>query len=373
MKIVLIGPTYPFRGGVSHYTTLLCKELKKKHQIKFLSFSRPYPNWLFPGESIIDKSKKPIKEKGVERTIDWANPLSWVATAFKIKNFNPELVIFTWYIWGWSIPFAVIILIIKVFTNIKILFICHNVIEHEPTWWKNYLTKIVLPTSNYYIVHSKSDYKKLKNIVPKAQIKITFHPTYRIFKLKDIKKYTAKKKLNLNGRVILFFGHVRPYKGLIYLLQALPIVLKELDVTLIVAGEFWEDKKKYQNLIKRLNIAKHVKIFDQYIPNEKVALYFSAADFVVMPYISASGTGIAQLALGLGKAVVGTNVGDLPEVIENGRRGLIVKPKSSKELANAIIRMYQENLIQKFSQNIKKDKDLFSWSNLITIIESFNI
>lgn len=371
MNIALVGPTYPFRGGISHYTTLLYRELKKKHSVKFFSFSRPYPKFLFPGDASFDKSKKPIKADKVKRILDWACPFSWISVAQKIKKFKPDLVIFPWWMWGWAIPFATIAILAKTFSKTKILFLCHNVIEHETAWWKNLLTKFALSTGNYYIVHSKSDFNKLKHVFPKAKIKKTFHPTYEIFKLRKLTKTAAQKKLGISGNTILFFGYIRPYKGLRYLLQALPLVLKKIDVTLLVAGEFWEDREKYQDLIKQLGITKNVKIFDEYIPNEELGIYFSATDLVLLPYTSATGTGITQIAFGFEKPVIGTKVGDLLEVIENGRRGPVVSPQNSKELAEAIIKCYQENLIEKFSKNIKQDKKLFSWSNLVVAIESF--
>jgi len=370
MKIVLIGPTYPFKGGISHYTTLLFKELKKRHQVKFLSFSRPYPKFLFPGKTSFDNSKKMLRVKGAKRIIDWANPLSWILAVYRIKKFKPDLIIFPWWMWGWAIPFTTISLLVKILTKARVLFICHNVVEHESSWWKNFLRRIVLSTGNYYIVHSKSDFNQLKRIFPRARIKKTFHPTYEVFKFKKLTKTSARKKLRIKEKTLLFFGHIRSYKGLSFLLKALPLILKKINLVLVIAGEFWEEKKKYQDLIKRLKLQKNVKIFDKYIPNEEVGIYFSAADLVVMPYTSATGTGITQIAFGFNKPVIGTSVGDLPEAIENKKRGLIVPPKNPKKLAEAIIKCYQGNLIPVFEKNIKRDKHLFSWDNLVTTIEN---
>ena len=371
MKIAVIGPTYPFKGGISHYTTILCKELQKKHHTVLFSFSRPYPKILFPGDNSRDKSKRIIRISNVRKTIDWANPFSWVKTALAIKRENFDLIIFQWWMWGWAIPFTIISLLNKVFSKIKILFLCHNVIEHESSWWKNLLAKITLSTGDYYIVHSKLNLKELKRMIPRKKIKKTFHPSYEIFRNKKIAKISARKKLGIKGKTILFFGYIRPYKGLSFLLRALPIVLNKIKVNLIIAGEFWEDKKKYDKLIKKLKIKKNVKVFDKYVPNEEIGIFFSAADLVVLPYVSATGTGVTKIAFGFNKPVIGTKVGDLPEVIENGRRGLVVSPQNPKELAKAIIKCYQKNLIPVFEKNIKQDKSLFSWENLVKIIESF--
>lgn len=371
MKIVLIGPTYPFKGGISHYTTLLYQELKKKHLVRFFSFSRPYPKFLFPGNASFDKSKKPIKADKVEKVIDWACPLSWFLTALKIKQFKPNLVIFPWWMWGWATPFFTIAVLSKVLAKTKILFICHNVIEHESAWWKKILAKVTLFTGNFYITHSKQDVRNLKKFFPSKPIKKIFFPTYKPLSFQKVSKSCARKQLKVGKNIILFFGYIRPYKGLVYLLSALPEVAKVMPITLIIAGEFWENRKKYDNMISKLKIKKHVKIFDGYIPNEKIGLFFSAADLIILPYISATGSAVTQLAFGFNKPVVGTSVGDLPEVVESGRRGLIVPPKNPRKLADAIIKCYQENLIPVFEKNIKKDERLFSWDNLVKTIESF--
>lgn len=371
MRIVLIGPTFPFRGGISHYTTLLYRELKKRHEVKFFSFSRPYPKFLFPGDTSFDKSKKPLEVTETERIVDWANPLSWLIVAKRARDFDPDLVIFPWWMWGWAIPFAVVTLLAKALTSAKILFICHNVIEHETAWWKKLLTKMALSPGDFYIVHSQPDFEKLKRFFPRPRIKKAFLPIFEIVASGKISRERAKKKLGIKGNAILFFGYVRPYKGLRYLFQALPDVLKQVNLDLIVAGEFWEDKESYQALAKELGIERRTKIFDQYIPNEELQFYFAASELLIAPYVSATGTATTRLAFGFEKPIVGTAVGDLPEVIDNGRRGLVVPPEDPQALAEAIIRCYRENLIEIFSKNIREDEDLFSWERLVKTIESF--
>ena len=368
-KFVIVGPTYPFKGGISHYTTLLYHELKKYHEVKFLSFSRAYPKFFFPGNSSFDSSKKEIKAEA-ERIVDWASPFSWFSAGKKIKEYCPDIVIFPWWMWGWAIPFRVIASLSKK-CGAKVLFICHNVEEHESAFWKRLLARFALSSGDFYIVHSESEFKKLKNMFPEAKIEKVFHPSYEVFHFEQIPKTKAQEEIGIKGNAILFFGYVRPYKGLIYLLKAMPRVLKEIPLTLLIAGEFWEDKEKYKKAIEGLKIEEHVKICDGYVPNEKIGIYFSAVDLVVMPYISATGTGITQIAFGFGKPVIGTNVGDLPEVIEHGRRGLIVPPADSEALADAIIKCFKENLIETFSKNIENDRKIFSWERLRKAIESF--
>jgi len=159
-----------------------------------------------------------------------------------------------------------------------------------------------------------------------------------------------------------------------YLLEALARVLEELkDITLLIAGEFWQDKAVYLDLIDRLGIRDKVKIFDQYIPNEEVEKYFRAADVVVLPYLSVTGSGVVQVALGLERPVITTNIGSLKRIVLHGKTGYLVEPANADALANSILKFFRENKEEEFTENIRKRRELFSWERLVKIIESFHI
>ena len=369
MKICLIGPTYPYRGGISHYTTLLYKHLLSRHEVKFISFKRQYPKLLFPGKSDIDPSQTHIQEDGVQRILDSMNPTSWLRVASKIIKINPELLIIPWWVSFWAPQFWTISLIVKIFCNSKILFLCHNVVEHESIWIDKILTRIVLKNGDFYIVHSTEDKQNLLSMFPEAKVKKSFHPTYDVFNIGDFNPRTVRKKYGIEGNIILFFGFVREYKGLKYLIKSLPEVLSKRNITLLIVGEFWKDKDEYLHLINDLGIKDKIIIVDEYVPNEDVGFYFSAADLVVQPYISATGSGIIQIAFGFNKPVVATNVGCLPEVVEDGKTGYLVPPKDSHDLAKAIIKFFQEGNSREFSQNVEKDKYKFSWDRMVDVIE----
>jgi glycosyltransferase involved in cell wall biosynthesis len=373
MRICLIGPTYPFRGGISHYTTLLFRHLKKQHNAYFFAFKRQYPKWLYPGKGDKDVSGKPIYENEVDFVLDSLNPITWISVFIKIRKINPELVIFPWWVSFWAPQFYTIITLVKRFTSAKILFICHNVVEHESKTIDKFLTGVVLKMGNFFIVHSDDDLNNLKEIVSNANIKKSFHPTYKVFDTGTIDKNEAKKKLKIEGHTILFFGFVRPYKGLTYLLDAIPLVIEQMDINLLIVGEFWNGKDDYLKQIKHLNIQKWVKVINKYVPNEEVEIYFAASDVVVLPYISATGSGIVQTAFGCNRPVISTNVGSLPEVITHGKTGYIVPPRDSKAIAEAIISFYKKETEREFAINILREKKKFSWSRLIETIESFHI
>lgn len=364
----MIGPTYPIRGGIAHYNTMLVKNLKKRHIVKLISFKRQYPSFIFPGKTQIDNSGYKVKVES-EHIIDSMNPYTWGIAFREIKLWQPELIILHWvtiYMW---LQYAIIIYLIKKYTETKVLMICHNVKQHEHVPGERWFTKIAFNNVDYFIVHSEEDRTNLKRIIPDAKIKKVFHPIYDMLKMYNITQCEAKSRLGISGNIILHFGFVRKYKGLIYLIKALPMILKEVDVKLLVVGEFWDNKQKYIDEIKRLKVEDSVIIIDKYIPNEEVELYFAAADVVVLPYVSATQSGVIQLAFGFNKPVITTNVGGLPEVVENGKTGYIVPPKDVNAIAEAIVRFYKGDKMDKFIHNIIGCKNKFSWNNMIEIIE----
>lgn len=370
MNIFLVGPTYPFRGGISHYTTLLFRHLRKRHDVTFLSFSRQYPRILYPGKSDIDPSKKHIQEEDACRILDSMNPLTWVKTAWRIVKNKPDLVIFPWWVSFWAPQFFTISILVKLFSSAKVLFLCHNVVEHESGLFDKLLTKVTLKKGDLFLVHSLEDKTNLLSMIPSAKVRTSYHPTYDIFNQKEWSPGSLKKKFGIGDRpIVLFFGFVREYKGLKYLLRALPAVLNKVEVSLFVVGEFWKDKEEYINLIKGLKLEKDVVVVDEYVPNEEIGLYFSAADLVVQPYVSATGSGIVQIAYGFGKPVIVTSVGSLPEVVEEGKTGYIVPPCSPEDLAKAIIKFFSENKKNSFKENIRLNNYEFSWDRLIDSIE----
>jgi len=373
MKISIIGPSYPFRGGISHYTTLLYRHLKKRHEGHFFAFKRQYPKWLFPGNTDKDNSSNPIREEGVENILDSLNPLTWCQVFLRIKRENPTLVIFPWWVSFWTPQFWTIATLIKMFTLARILFICHNVVEHESKWIDKILTRFVLKMGDFFIVHSAEDQQNLLSIFPEANVQISFHPTYDVFDFGDFDPDTMRKKYRIDGNIILFFGFIREYKGLKYLIRALPEVLSKVQVTLFVVGEFWKDKDEYIRLIKEVKIENNIILVDEYVPNEDVGYYFSAADLVAQPYTSATGSGVIQIAFGFNKPVIATEVGCLPEVVEDGKTGYLVPPESTHELAEAIIKFFEDGNVEDFSKNVRKENYKFSWEFLVKRIEELVI
>lgn len=361
-KICLLGPTYPYRGGIAHYNTLLAETLRQHRKLLFISFSQQYPSWLFPGESDRDPTKRPLTTPA-EYLLNPLNPLSWWKTLRRIKSWQPDLVIVPWWhpffapVWG-SLGRA----LKQALPTRKLLFLCHNVLPHENGRFDRLALRYALTPADGYLVHAESKAAQLKGLFPNATVVVHSHPTYAALG-------QGERPFSLpvpsDKPVLLFCGLIRPYKGLDILLQAMPLVLEEQAVHLAIVGEFWRDKASYEQQIEQQQLEPHLTLVDSYVPNDLLAAYIRRADVVVLPYRSATQSGIVQLAFGLGTPVITTNVGGLPEVVENGRSGLVVPPEDPAQLAKAINRYFANNLKMSFQDYIGQQQARFSWESLV--------
>ena len=356
-KIILVGPAYPYRGGNALFVAHLYEALSKSFDIEVINFTRLYPQLLFPGTRQEDVSKVPIKAHPSTRLIDSINPLTWFKTANYISRQNPDLVAFIWYqpFFGFSIG-TIARLIRKKFKG-RILFITENIISHESMFYDRILTRYALRSADKFLVLSDVVEKGIKTLYPDKKVFRSTLPIYDCYGFdQGLSKSEARKKLGIaeNKKVLLFFGYIRAYKGLMNLIEAMPYLLKEDEnYFLLIVGEFYESKEKYFERIKELNIGKNVLVIDEFVPNEEVGLYYSAADLVVLPYNSATQSGILNIAYGFKKPVVVTNVGGLPELVEDGKTGFIVEPHNPLALAEGIKKYFSASNIEEFPRNIE--------------------
>lgn len=371
MKCTLIGPTYPYRGGISHYVTLLCEHLRQKHDVQFLSFKSQYPSFLFPGKTDKDPSSQPLRTD-CDYLIAPLAPWTWFKAFWAIRRSQPELVILQWWVPYWAPTFASITFLVRRFTSSKILFICHNVVPHEGKKFDRLLAKLTLGQGHYFIVHSERDLSDLRMLLPQANVQKVALPSNRALAQGRMAKPEARAKLGLECNVILFFGFVRQYKGLVYLLRAMPKVLRRMDIHLLIVGEFWDDIASYAELIHELGLCHSVTVVNRYIPNEELGLYFSAADVVVLPYVDATQSAVIPLAYAFERPVITTTVGGLPDVVFGGETGILVPPGDSEALAQAIMRFFLSEPDQEWADAIARYRHKFSWERLVEAVESFD-
>ena len=374
MSLTVIGPTHPFRGGIAHYTTLLVRSLRARHSVRFFSYSRQYPHWLYPGNTDLDPSHSLLTHEAPSVKFDALNPLAWIRLAKEVKASNSRLVILQWSTVYWTPFYWLFLRSLGKRRQPKSVFICHNVMEHEPNRIKSTISRRVLNCADFFVTHSQWDRDNLARWLAPSRagaIRVCPHPVYEHLGQPVLSKAEAKAELGIRAeRVVLFFGFIRDYKGLRYLIESLPQVRAKLDVHLLIAGEIWVDATPYHELISRLGISDGVTFVEGYIPNEEVARYFAVSDLVVIPYVTATQSGIVQLAYGFGKPVVVSRVGGLPEVVEEGVTGYLVPPKDSVSISNAVLDFYQHNREAAMSESVRQKRAAFSWEQLCRTIEN---
>ncbi len=368
MKICLIGPAPPLRGGISHYNTELATEFAREHEVILVSFSRQYPTLLFPGRTQLDPSALRPRLR-TEALLDSINPLSWLRAGRRIAELAPDLLLAHWWNPFFAPSIGTTVRVVKKKSPAPVAFICHNITPHERFPGTRRLTRFALAAGNVWVVHSETDRRALESLHLEGQTLKTPQPPGRGFG-DPIDKEEAKRRLGVPGNILLFFGFIRHYKGLPYLLQAMPLVLQEVDCLLLIVGEFYEGKDRCLDLINTLGLAPKVRVIDQFVPDDEVGLYFSAADLVLLPYESATQSAIVPLAYAFERPVVATRVGGLPEAVRHGETGLLVEPHDPAGLAGAIIRFFTDHLEERFRRHIQRLRNDFSWKDLAAILEA---
>lgn len=371
MKIVIVGTSYPYRGGIAAFTDRLATEFVKEGiDIEVVTFKLQYPSFLFPGKTQYSDAKAPAGFY-IERKINSISPLNWIKVGREIRKKNPDIVIFTYWMSFFAPCFGIIARVIKRRCNARCIGLIHNMIPHE----KSVLDKMFAP----YFVKAMDGFVALSQSVlddvasldkqgkPKCMVP---HPLYDHYG-EIMKRNEALKHLDLdpNYRYCLFFGLVRAYKGLDLLIDAFADErLRKNDVKLIVAGEFYDDEKPYLEQIKKHNLEDFIIIENQYISDDNVKYYFNVADIVVQPYKSATQSGVTQIAYHFEKPMLVTNVGGLGEIIPDGKVGYVVEPKPSS-IADALVDFFENGRFDAFVEGVRDEKQTYQWSNMTAAIK----
>lgn len=372
MRIVIVGPVHPFRGGISQFTAHLFEVLSQRNEVLSINFKRQYPSFLFPGKTQYDRSNIFLQIPN-ERLLTPYNPFSFSSTAGRIIDYKPDLVIFNYWIPFMSIAYGIISRKIKQKQDIKILTIAHNLESHEKWVFSEKLMKYGMQYSDSIVTLSRSVYDEGKRIFPKKNITLGFHPTYTFYNNNRFNKQEAKEKMDLMGKkVILFFGYIKPYKGLDILINSLPFVLEQMpDAHLLIVGEVYGSSKPYYNLINKLKLNDKVTFRRQFVPNEEVEVFFKAADVLALPYKQATQSGVAQIAFDMGLGAVVTPVGGLPEIIEDKETGIVARSTTPQDFALAIKEFFKLEG-NKITENVTKEHERYSWDNFVNLIISSN-
>ena len=371
MKIALISVFPPYRGGIATHSYILYENLiKQNHDVMVVNYLKQYPSFLFPGKNQFDINDLDVKNQSL-RLINTMSPKTWKQTSETIIDYNPDVVIFRF----WNPFFAISLGLIAKYLKKKnfskpLLSICDNIIPHENFLGSSLLTKFYLKYIDGFVVQSETVKNELESLKKDAKIVKRFHPIYDIYG--DRKNKTeSKKQLGIKSKhVILFFGIIREYKGLDVLIESINILKNKLDdFHLLIVGECYENINKYLSLINQFELNHLVTFINEYVSEKDISKYFSCSDVVVLPYKSASQSGVIQIAYNFNTPVVTTDVGGLSEYIDDGNTGVLVESKNPIQLSEVLYDNLVNDCFNQFSKNIEDYKKKFSWEYFIEGID----
>ena len=362
MKIICIGPGYPLRGGISNFNTALCSNLAAAgHEASIISFSLQYPGFLFPGTSQFEPGDPP-SGISIRPMINSVNPLSWIRTARRVRRESPDIVILHHWMPFTAMSLGAIARRLGKKKSFPIIAVCHNVVPHEKQAGWKILNRRLLRACDGFVVLSRSVLDDLSMFTTNENKVFVPNPVYDIFG-EPVDREEAARYLGLDPgeRYLLFFGLVRKYKGLDLLLNAFARVKDEIeDLRLVIAGEFYEGKDEYMQMIADLSLRGHILLRDQFIPSGEVKYYFSLADLVVQPYRTATQSGISQIAYHFGVPMLVTDVGGLAEIVPDRKVGYVT-PVDEEAIAGAILDFFRNGRAAEFRKNILSERKRFSW------------
>jgi glycosyltransferase involved in cell wall biosynthesis len=369
-SVIIIGPALPLRGGLATFNQRLAKEfIDEGYNASIYSFSLQYPSFLFPGKT--QYTDEPAPENiTIHSVINSINPFNWIKVGNWLKKQKPDFIVVRFWLPFMGPALGTILRRIRKNKHTKIICIADNIIPHEKRPGDKIFTKYFLKSCDAFITMSEKVLADLRLFQKEKPAQLVTHPLYDNFgSIKSKTEARQHLQLPLNEKIILFFGFIRKYKGLDLLLEAMATdVIKNSGIKLLVAGEFYEDEKPYNEQIENLNLQSQLFLRTQFIPDSEVKYYLCAADAVIQPYRNATQSGVTPLAYHFEKPMVVTNVGGLPALVPDGKVGLITQPDPAS-IASGIIKFYQLGE-DYFIPHLREEKQKYSWSNLVKAIHA---
>ncbi|MBO7445843.1 MAG: glycosyltransferase [Bacteroidales bacterium] len=370
MKIIILGTAYPYRGGLAAFNERLAYEfLNQGHEVEIYTFTLQYPNFLFPGKTQYSPDPAP-ENLAIYRRVNSCNPFNWLRVGKEIAQKKADVVIFAYWMSFMAPCMGTIARKIRRNGHTKVLALVHNMIPHEPNILDKFLPPYFVKSMDGFMALSESVVKDIekfdKRHCPK---RFSPHPIYDHYGDR-LTREQALSLLNLDPdfRYVLFFGFIRDYKGLDLLIDAFADdQIRQSNVKLLVAGEFYGDPAPYLQQIKNLRLEDNVLLYNDYIPDHEVNRYFSAADIVAQPYKTATQSGVTQIAFHFEKPMLVTNVGGLPEIVPDGKIGYVVEPDAI-HIADALSRFFREQKQEEFEHNIIEEKKKYAWSTFTSVL-----
>ena len=372
-SVIIIGPAHPLRGGLATFNERLAKQfIQQGFDTKIYTFSLQYPGFMFPGTTQYSDAPAPA-DLDIKVCINSVLPTNWLKVGLELKKLQPDFIVVRYWLPVMAPCLGTILRIVRKNKHTKIVCIADNIIPHEKRKGDHLFTKYFINPIDAFIVMSEKVMSDLKLFDRTKPVQLIQHPLYDNFGEK-IDKKLARKNIGIEGgeKIMLFFGFIRKYKGLDILLDALALIKKENTSTsfkVLIAGEFYEDRKPFDEQVARLGLEDMLILRTDFIPDGEVRNYFCAADVVIQPYRNATQSGVTPLAYHFEIPMIVTNVGGLPALVPDGIVGLIAEPNAAA-IAQKIEEYFTKDA-QVFIKNIKEEKKKFSWEKLVNaIIES---
>ena len=369
MRIAIVGTAYPYRGGIAAFNERLAAQLQTEgHEVEIYPFPLQYPDALFPGKTQYSSGEPPANLV-IHRCISSVNPFNWMKVGKLVRKRHYDLVVFAYWMSFFAPCYSAIA---RKLRDVKRIALVHNMVPHEKSVLDRLLPPRFVKSMDGFVTLSKAVLEDVEHLDKRNKPKAWApHPIYDHYGDKEPRE-VALRRLNLdeNYRYMLFFGLVRGYKGLDWLIQAFADDrLRKYPLRLIVAGEFYEGKDNYLREVQSYGLGKEVVIRDEFIPDGQVRDYFNAADLIVQPYKSATQSGVTQIAYHFEKPMLVTNVGGLDEIVPNGEVGYAVDP-DVHSIAEALIDFFGNERYDDFTPRIRSEKEKYSWRNVSEAILS---
>lgn len=361
MKIAILSPFYPFRGGMAQFSGRLYEELSKTNEVQLFNFTTLYPSFLFPGKTQYvtdDDSAVSVKSK---RLLSSINPFSYYTTASAINKFSPDILIVPYWMSFLAPALGTVCRFIKKKT--KIIGLIHNAIPHEKRFFDRPFAKYFFSQCDGFVALSNLVRDDLKAIIPQKPVLVSPHPIYDHYGNRiDRAEACLKLGVDKDKKILLFFGLIREYKGLDILIESMALL--DNSYQLVIAGECYGSFQDYLASIEASPLKNNIKVMQEYIPDEKVSLLFSAADVLVLPYRDATQSGVVAVAYQMETPLIATNVGALGDSIRKASTGIVVNDVSSIALSEGIKGYFAEEETNReiFIKHIKEEKKRLSWA-----------
>lgn len=360
MKIVILGPAHPYRGGLATIMQTMAREYQSRgHQVQILTFSVQYPSLLFPGKTQYTDSPKPDDLK-IERVVNTTNPLNWIKVGRRLKRERPDIVLMKYWTPFMAPCFGTIARIARQNGHTKVLCQVDNVEPHEHHIIDKPCNRYYLGAVDGFVYMSEQVHSELK-AYSSAPMLFSPHPMFENFG-EAVSHTEACQKLGLDASLdyTLFFGLIRDYKGLDLLLRAWAD-WRPQGRKLLIAGEFYASREKYLSLIEELGLQQEIVLHDHFIADEDVRYYFSAADCLTLPYRTATQSGVTQIAYNFSLPMIVTRVGGLPEIVADGKVGIVCEP-TVEAISESLQRIYEGDTLSRLKDGFKEERKRFSWA-----------